>query len=246
MLMTARPRRAIQALLLACAGIGVLWAVSMVRVTTRQGVNFQLSVRSIPLYAKAVAFLHRHVEYGLVVQEITRGLRSDAERAQAIYAWTRTHIRQTPKGWPVIDDHVLNIMIRGYGANDQMADVFTTLCAYAGLPAFYRQRPLIMSFARVDGRWAMFDVANGLVFTDASGRFLDAAELLGHPELAEPVAGSLRLNGVPYVEYLKQSVAFQEPEVRRPDLQMPLPRLVFELRRALRLSPAAPLAPGPA
>ena len=244
--MTARPRRAIQVILLTCAGISVLWAVSMVRVTTRQGVNFQLSVTSVPLYAKAIAFLHRHVEYGLLAKDITRGLRSQPERVRAIYAWTRGHIRPTPADWPIVDDHVLNIIIRGHGSNDQMADAFTTLAAYAGLPAFYRQGPIIVSFVRVDGRWAMFDVANGLVFADASGQFLDAAELLSHPELADPVIGSLAVGGEPYRRQLERLAAFWQPVVRRPDLQMPLPRLVFELRRALRLPSAAPPAPGPA
>lgn len=240
--MTAKPRHAVRVACLAGLALGALWALSMAQVTTRQGVNFQLSVREIPLYAKAIAFLHRDVEYGLLAREITTGLHTDPERVRAIFAWTRSHIRRTPKDWPVLDDHVLNIIIRGHGLDDQMADVFTTLTTYAGLPAFWRPGPVVFSFVRVDGRWAVFDVANGLAFTDASGAFLDAEELLRHPERAQAVAGSLSPGGVPYRRYVERLGAFTVPEVLRAEQQRPWPRLLVEIRRALHWRPAASAA----
>ena len=54
-----------------------------------------------------------------------------------IFIWTCENIRKQPDGLPVIDDHVWHIIIRGYGEPDQSSDVFTTLCNYAGIRAFY-------------------------------------------------------------------------------------------------------------
>ena len=104
--------------------------------TTRQGLNFEVSARRTPLYIKAMEFLVRDHEYRRLADEITAGATTDEQRALALFGWTRTHIRPRPGGWPVVDDHILNIIIRGYGEDDQMADVFTTLTTYAGVPAF--------------------------------------------------------------------------------------------------------------
>jgi len=225
-----RVAAAVAALGLAAGGV---WLLASAKATTRQGINFQPAVRSLPLYAKAVAFLHRHLEHALLVREITAGRRTEPERVRAIFAWTREHIRPTPKDWPVVDDHILHIIIRGHGVDDQMADVFTTLTRYAGLPAFWRQGGVVFSFARVEGRWAMFDVANGILFTDEAGQFLDAEELFRHPERAQAIAGLRAPRGRPYRWHVEQLGAFQVPEVLRAEQQMPWPRLVFELRRAL-------------
>lgn len=244
--MTASHRRAGGVLLLVCLGVGALWILSLARVTTRQAVNYQLSVKDIPLYAKVVAFLHRHVEYDLLAKEITRGLRSEPERVRAIFEWTRAHIRPTPKEWPIVDDHVLNIIVRGHGMGDQMADVFTTLATYAGIPAFWRQGQVVLSFARVDDRWAVFDVANGLVFADAQGRLLEIGELTADPMLIDAVAGRLTAEGKPYAEDVAERLqAFDVPDVLRAQRQMPWPRLAFEAHRAVRVSRGADARPTP-
>ena len=234
--MTGRRRVTLQALVLAGLAGGALWTLAMAPVTTRQQVDYQPSVKQVPLYAKAIAFLHRHIEYGLLAREITQGLRSERERALAVFEWTRTHIRPTPKGWPIVDDHVLHIIIRGHGAADQQADVFTTLARYAGLPAFWRQGRVVFSFVRVDGRWAMFDVANGLAFADASGALIEVEELLRRPELVQAVAGPRSIGGIPYSGHVEALRPFRVPEVLRAEQQMPWPRLVFELRRALMMA----------
>ena len=159
----------------------------------------------------------------------------------AVFAWTREHIRPTPAELPVIDDHTWHIIIRGYGEDDQMADVFATLSTYAGVPAFCQViRPadggrLILSFANVHGRWAMLDVAHGLVFRDAQKHLRDAREILAHPELIESEVQQVAPRGRPYVAYLNTLAPFDVPPMLRAQLQMPLPRLVYEARRRLRL-----------
>lgn len=237
----ARRRMVRRTLVLACVGVVIVFGL-IAPASTRQGVNFQVSQHRIPVYVKALDFFHRHSHYRLLADEIVRGLHTDGERVLAVLDWTRQHIRRTPKGWPIVDDHILDIIIRGYGVDDQMADVFTTLSTYAGVPAFWKvvkapgtdEQP-ILSFARVEGRWAVFDVANGVVFTDTQGRLADLAELLADPAELRAIAGALTPRGHPYWQYLETLAPFQVPAFLRAEEQMPWPRLTFEVRRALHL-----------
>ena len=218
---------------------GSVW-LATAPTTTKQGVNFQVSSGEIPRYVKAVAFLHRHSQYRLVAEEITRGSETDAQRVLAVFDWTRRNIRPTPTDWPVVDDHILHIMIRGHGLDDQMADVFTTLSTYASVPAFWRmlkepasEKMLVLSFANVEGTWVVFDVAHGLIFKDSQGNFLSAEAMSADPELVRLTAGALRPGGVPYVDYLADLSPFVIPHPLRAELQMPGPRLWYEVRKIL-------------
>lgn len=214
--------------------------------TTRQGINFVVSTHHIPLSVKILDFLHRNAHYRLLAQEVTQGFSSDHERVLAVLDWTRRTIRRTPRGWPIVDDHVLNIIIRGYGLDDQMADAFTTLATYAGVPAFWTfVRPddsnaiLTLSFAKVDGVWTPIDVANGLVFRDVHGRWVDVETVAKAPEFAQSVAQDVSPVGLPYWRYTTAlGHSFHVPDVTRAEQQMPWPRLLFEARRALHLSKA--------
>jgi len=233
--------------------IGIPWVLS-VQATTRQGVNFQVSSLQIPLYVKAIDFLHRHYQYQLLASNITRGLKTDRERVLAIFDWTRQHVRPTPRGWPVIDDHILHIIIRGHGVDEQMADVFTTLSTYTGVRAFWKRlQPsedggwLVLSFVQVDGRWLLFDVWRNLVFANAQGDFLSASELAANPQLAAPLVGNLTIESLPYLGYFATPAFEEVPRTLRAELQMPWPRLAYEVGRALRLVPDAnAMVPPPA
>ena len=207
--------------------------------TTRQGINFNVSTAHIPLYVKTLDFLHRHEHYRLLARQITAGFTGDEARAIAVFRWTREHIVLTPKGWPIVDDHVLNIIIRGYGLDDQMADVFTTLCMYAGVPAFWRnltpfdEGPILpLSFAKIGGAWRVFDVAHNVVFADTQGRLVPVDVLEKDPAIVETIAGDIRPGGLSYVRYLGLLQPFTVPDVLRAQQQMPVSRVFFEVRRA--------------
>ena len=60
--------------------LAVVVGISASVVTTRQGVNFKVSNREIPLYIKVFDFVYRHYQYRTLANEITRGLGSDRER----------------------------------------------------------------------------------------------------------------------------------------------------------------------
>ncbi len=226
--------------------IGLFFVVSAVGImllgrmplTTRQGVNFQVSNHAIPAYAKVVGFLHRHYEYQALAGEITRNCKSAPECAPAVFSWTRSHVQPTPKGWPVVDDHILNIIIRGHGLEDQMADVFTTLCTYAGMPAFWVpvKRPgvnatVVLSFVRIDGRWTVVDVARGLMFRRPDRQLASVKELQADESIIAAAAGTLQLNGSSYSGFLTPLVMPTIPKTLRAQLQMPGPRLFYEFSR---------------
>ena len=236
---TRRQRLTVRVLVVAGLVVGGCWALTT-QASTRQGINFQVSTHQVPLYVKAVDFLHRHYQYDLLAHEVTDGMPIDQQRALAIFAWTRQRIRPTPQGWPIMDDHILHIIIRGHGLEDQVADVFTTLCAYAGVPAFWRiiktpgtERNLILSFARVEGRWAVFDVANGFVFTDRTGVLVSKEALAADPALVRLTAGEFQYGGGPYARYFSTLASLEAPRTLRAQLQMPGPRLWYELGRVI-------------
>jgi len=204
-------------------------------VTTRRGIDARVSVHEVALYVKVGEFLHRHLQYEATGRQITRGLGSDRERVLAVFEWTRQNIRPTPPEWPAVDDHVWHIIVRGHGHADQMADVFTTLSTYVGIPAFWRSlippdsgHKLVVSFARVEGRWAMFDVANNLIFRNGRGDLASVEEIAADRGLLARTAGDLRYVGIPYTEYFAAFAPPSVPPVLRAEKQMPWPRLVFE------------------
>lgn len=129
---SSRVRRA-AALLAVAAGA---WVALQWPVHTTQGINFHVTASRLPLYMKLLRFVARDAEYRLLAADVTRGSRDEEEKLLRLLRWVRTHIQaRIPEGMPIVDDHVWHIIIRGYGAPDQLADVLATLCVYAGLPA---------------------------------------------------------------------------------------------------------------
>lgn len=212
-------------------------------VTTRQGIDFRVNVREIPVYRKVVDFLHRHYQYESVARQITAGLVSDQERVLAVFDWTHRNILKTPPGWSVVDDHPLNIIIRGHGAADQMADVFTTLSTYAGVPAFWgmlaapgSDQKLVISFARVEGRWVMFDVANDIVLRNDQGALVSVDEVAADVRVLARSVQEIRYLGLPYGRYFEGFTPPAVPAILRAEKQMPWPRLIAEMKELGRMT----------
>ena len=224
-------------LVLAVTGLALLFAPAH----TRQGVDYVVTVRELPAYEKALDFVQRDIKYRTLATTVTQGRRTELERLMAVYEWTRRNIRNIPEGFPVVDDHVWHIIVRGYGADDQKADVFTTLATYAGIPAFWTllrtERPraaLPMSFARVNGRWIVADVGAGVIFTDAHGVPAPVEEIARDRRLVTAAAGDRRYDGLPYAAYFGSICSAGVPRTLRAEKQMLWPRLLFESRALLR------------
>ena len=226
-----RQNRRVTALKLTLAAV-VIAIVANVPVTTRQGVNFEVSEHRLPLYLKSFEFLDRDAQYRQLANEITAGALSDAARVLAIFNWTGRRIQPAPATWPVVDDHILNIIIRGYGAADQRADVFATLTTYAGVPAFWRKVSapsthdgVIFTFVRLDGRWAVVDVADGFVFRNRDGGFATPDDCAAGRVVLPAAAAALTIGSTPYTQILTAVRAPVVPRPLRAELQMPLRRL---------------------
>lgn len=222
-------------------GGAALWGLQTTA-TTQQGVNFAVASHPLPLAVKLLDFVHRDAHYCLLARDITADCRSDHERVLAVFDWTRRSIQPTPRDWPIVDDHILHIVIRGHGLDDQMADVFCTLATYAGVPAFWkviRDLPggaaFVLSFAKVDGAWRVFDVAHGVVFVTAQGHLLEVDTLMREPALATDVVLHRPEEAIPYAAAFERLRPFTVPPVLRAEQQMPWRRLLYEARRALHL-----------
>lgn len=220
------------------------WAVLMMPTTTRQGVDYRVTAYTIPAYVKALDFVQRHYQYRLMVSRICGGRLSEIDCTMAIFDWTHEHIPQTPSGWPVVDDHPLNIIIRGHGTSDQIADAFVTLTDYAGVPAFLKfvkepakGQTLVLSFAHLNGKWAVFDAANHLVFRRRDGTMANVEELVNDPAQVDAQTGTALPDGLPYSAFISRErlMPFVVPHPLRADLQQPWFRLRYELRRGVGL-----------
>jgi hypothetical protein len=201
--------------------------------TTLRGVNFVVSPHRLPAYVKAVDFVDRHVNYGRLADQITAAADSDAAKLQAVFEWTRANVRDTPNGFPIVDDHPWNIVVRGYGEPDQKSDVFTVLLSYAGVRAYWIAigpgPELMLSLALVDGRWRPVDVENGVVFKNG-GNLATVEDLAADRQLASR-QGPASYEGVRYGTYFERFRPPIAPDITRAEEQMPSARAWFEMRR---------------
>ena len=224
-------------LLLLFAGV---WTILVLPVTTLQGVNYRVTEYRIPAYVKAIDFVHRHYQYQLLVHRICAGKTSDAECVMAIFDWTHQNVPRTPKGWPVIDDHPLHIVIRGHGESDQIADVFTVLTGYAGVPAFFKwlespsQEGLVLVLVRLESKWIPFDVERHIVFRDRRGQLASVEELFADPGLVDAQAAALP-RGSLYSAFISRKMLepLAPPNPTRAEMQQPWRRLQHEMRQAI-------------
>ena len=227
---------------LAVVGAVALAGLVNLDVSTRQGVNFEVTEHRLPLYLKSFEFLDRDAQYRQLANEITRGAATDRERVEKVFDWTARRIQPAPEGWLVVDDHILNIIIRGYGQSDQRADVFATIATYSGVPAFWQRVKapgtddgVVLTFTRVEGRWTVADVAHGLLFRNARGELAAAEDFAKHRATLPAAALSLWLRSTPYSDVFTQLRTPPIPRPLRAELQMPWPRLWDQTKRAAGL-----------
>jgi hypothetical protein len=152
--------------------LGLSWFVLTRDSITRQGINYKVSEIRIPLYLKILNFTDRHFNYQWLAGRIIDGESGGLQKARKILHWTADHIAEQP------DDHVWNIIVRGYGKEDQMADVFATLSNYAGLKAFVwrfygpsrsSSEHICLAAVHLDGAWRLCDIRRRTEFIGPDG-----------------------------------------------------------------------------
>ena len=230
------------------AALIVIIVVLNIKVSTRQGINYSVHTIRIPLYLKVLDFLDRHYNYQWLVQRIISNSETDKEKVLKIFKWTCENIKKVPDGYPVIDDHVWHIIVRGYGVVDQSSDVFTTLCNYAGIEAFYnkiftkdRSSCAILSFAKVDKRWFVFDPYNGVYFKNKQGKLANIEEIIKGDWVKNSIDTVMQGSGIAgrksdidYTSYLKNLSPITEMGLKRANIQSPMKRLEYEIKKRLR------------
>lgn len=207
-----------------------------IEVPTKQGINYSVRTYRIPLYIKIMEFISRDYRYRALAGQITKGKKTETDKAMSILAWTEQNIKtEIPESWPIYDDHIWNIIIRGYGADDQISDVFTTLCMYAGLPAGWARiympghtDGLVLSFVKIGGRWRVFDVAQKTYFVNDTGEIASCEDILSDRYDKKRAMAVLARSGLTYEDYFKNMMPYVEDVTLRSRLQMPFRRALYE------------------
>lgn len=199
-------------------------------VTTKQGVDGRVQAIRIPLYLKILDFYDRHFNYKWLAARIIQDTHGDYEKAMKLFLWTHANIRKAPEGYPIIDDHVWHIIVRGYGVADQSSDVFSTLCNYAGLDAFFMlvgPRRFPLSFVKLQNKWCIFDPCHGTYFEDSKGDIADIDTLRGASWRAKYLNEKPDLD---YAELFRSLPSIDRMGLTRANVQSPINRLLFEIK----------------
>ena len=218
--------------------IGVLLNIN---VATKQCINYQCYTHKLPLYLKILDFFDRHYNYKQLVGSITKDATNEQERVMKIFEWTYENIKKVPAGFSVIDDHVWYIIIRGYGVSDQASDVFTTLCNYAGIDAFYTwvmtpdcSKKVPLSFVKIKDKWYIFDPYNSVYFKNKQGYLADLETIrsnnacLIESKYNEPM--------IDYTIYFNSLPSIKEVGLiglNRANIQSPFKRFIFEIKKRI-------------
>lgn len=226
-------------LLLVLGITGLLICGAFFPVTTRQGVDGIVTRHRIPLYLKVLQFLHQNSQLDYLSRDIKKPHSKPVDQVAAYAQWTHDHIRHPfPPGLPIVDDHVLNIIIRGYGTDDQLEDVFSTLATYGGFPAFWRQAhsscagypDQIISFVRTAGKWAVVDASSGEMLLSQASTLAQLGQAM------RTKAYETRLSGAPGPQeqwgcFADAVSLLEQPVLLRAEEQMPFKRMWYELQK---------------
>lgn len=226
------------AILLLLIFFGIIYALN-IKVTTKQGNDYHVSTIEIPLYLKILDFFDRHYNYVALVKKITKGANTQEEKVIRLFEWTYNNIKPQPQELPVVDDHVWNIIIRGYGAGEQSSDVFTTLCNYAGADAFYdwikaqdNTKQIALSFVMIDKQWIVFDQYSGNIFITHAGKLASVNDILKGNWRTRNLLYPQRTN-IDYSPFFRNMDLVTKIYIRRSRLQSPYRRFVYQIKNWL-------------
>lgn len=230
-------KKALSIILVTAFGLAALLVVLNIPVNIKRGVNFQVTCVRLPLYLKILDFMDRHYNYKLLLNDIIDADDNPHDRVMKIFNWTGENIRQQPQSLPVVDDHAWYIIIRGYGTNDQSNDVFTTLCNYAGIDAFFdfiyskdKGNVLPLSFAKLNNSWSVFDSYNGVYFINKKGG-LACLEDIKKKDWTVFNNTEIIKHNFDYIKYLENLPSIRDIGLKRANIQSPRRRLIFQLRK---------------
>ena len=230
-------RRLLRRTALLLGAVALMLTVACWPTTRYVGVNFVVTEQQLPVWVKAMEFIDRDINLARTADAVLAGVAGEEEKVRAALAWTNANVKPQPADFTVVDDHIWNILVRGYGTSDQQADVFTTLLAYSGVPAFWTmvgREPdeMPISYAKVGERWCVVDVRRAIIFRTASGALVSTSDVERSPAILRESAAALP-DAQKYLEHFDGFRAPAPPEEMRADMQRPMRRLSFEVRKLI-------------
>ena len=205
------------------------------KVTTGQGINFKVSRIELPLYLKLLNFYDRHFNYKWLTRKITGHLKTKEEKIFRLFQWTHETIRQQPDDLPIMDDHVWNVYVRGYGMSDNFHDLFTTLCNYAGADGFFLPiyienftKKIYLSFISIERGWVVFDPYHGIYFEDKTGSWATTSAIKKQNWKTAKLKPS-DISESYYKPYLEVLPEIKKIGFKRANTQSPFNRLQLQL-----------------
>lgn len=97
-----------------------------------EGVDDRIIVHEMPLWEKAAKFYIRHREFRQWAEKAAGGETDPQRRVLRLMEWTRSQVKPIPPGLPLVDDHISHIVLRRYGNDGQLSELFTALTTYTG------------------------------------------------------------------------------------------------------------------
>jgi hypothetical protein len=219
-------------------GLAALTLLLAWPVESRSGTNYVWTSNRLPFYEKAIEFLARHFQTKRLVEAIIAGEADSEGRLLRLLVWVGAHVRPTPGGFPVVDDHPFHILIRGYGAPDQRTEAFALLATYAGMPSEHVMltteagRRVDLALVKVGRDTYVFDVVNQVAFFKADGGLADLATLRSHPGLIHQSATHPSVDAEMY-RRLVASTDKLRPTFSRMEMQRPWRRATAEISEIL-------------
>ena len=188
----------------------------------------------IPLYEKAANFISRDLQARRLAAEVTAGAADDRARLEKIFTWVGRNVRPVPDGFPIVDDHVWHIIVRGYGAPDQITEVFALLASYSCCPATQAElkvgsKAIVVAVVELDGAPRVFDVVRQVSFRNGANDFASIDDLARNPAIVVAAGGDRRPQQEPYARYFAE-VGRLRPGFGRMASQRPWQRLKAEVR----------------
>lgn len=204
-------------------------------VTTRQGINYEVSTLEIPLYLKVLNFYTRHYNYKWLVGQITGHLKSKNEKIFRLFQWVHEAIKPQPADLPTMDDHPWNVYIRGYGVVDNYHDLFSTLCNYIGVDSYYsiilnesKDKGVYLSLVWLEKGWVFFDPYNGAYFVNQGGSWATSEDIRAGNWKLEKLEGADVTESL-YRPFLEALPDIGDIGLRRSNSQSPLNRLILQI-----------------
>lgn len=212
-------------------------AVLNINVTTSQGINYRVSKIELPLYLKVLNFFDRHFNYMWLAKRITQNLDTKEEKVFKLFKWTHETIQPQPAKLPIMDDHVWNVYVRGYGVSDNYHDLFSTLCNYIGTPGVFlkikakdSENLLELSFVKIGNDWIVFDPYRGVYFLNKLGEWATLKEINEQNwKLAK--LGSIEISDSFYRPYFEAMPDIEAVSLTRSNIQSPIHRLQWQLKQ---------------